>query len=90
LTVICDQIDTCPEEIQVHEAGKGDELAAGASERKGEKELDWIAYDIDPMPLKWVEAPGDEFLVDLAAGMSALAYVGEYHVKSGEARAIHT
>lgn len=60
------------------------QLLGWASERKGEKELDWIAYDIDPMPLKWVEAPGDEFLMDLAAGMSGLAYVGEYHDRSGE------
>ncbi len=76
--------------VEVKNAGKSEarrvrvQLLGWASERTNEKKLDWIAYDIDPLPLKWVEAPGDGFFVDLAAGMSGLVYVAQYGAKSGD------
>ena len=60
------------------------ELLGWASERANEKKQDWIAYDIDPIPLEWVEAPGDPFFVDLPAELGRLAYVAQYQVKSGQ------
>jgi hypothetical protein len=84
--------------VEVHNFGRSEarrvrvQLLGWASQRTGNNEQNWIAYDIDPMSLMWVGAPasdgGQAFFADLAADMSDLVDVVTYSPRSGEVRLV--
>jgi hypothetical protein len=79
--------------IEVHNRGKSDARRVRAQVVRWGSETNrppppWIQYDIDPMALRWLNAPpeagGGAFHTDLAPRMGALAEVINYQPSNGK------